>query len=151
MIACYNILCESGINSQSTVFCFLWVENVVAYNDLMTVESLPVGVMTLTSLKWSEVKVAQSCLTLCNPMDFSVPGSSAHGILQAIILEWVAIAFSRGSSQPRDWTQVSLIAGVFFTIWATRETHIFKKRFLKKRVSGICRFEDVWNKIVNRK
>ena len=52
--------------------------------------------------KWSKVKVAQSCLTLCNPTDYRV-----HGILQARILEWVAFPFSRGSSQPRDWTQVS--------------------------------------------
>ena len=59
----------------------------------------------------SEVKVAQSCPTL-----------QAHGILQAKILEWVALPFSRGSSQPRDWTQVSCIAGWFFTIWATRES-----------------------------
>ena len=60
--------------------------------------------------------------TLCGPMDFSLPGSSVHGILlQARILEWVAISFSRRSSQPRDWTQVSCIAGRFFTIWATRE------------------------------
>ena len=46
--------------------------------------------------------VAQSCLTLCNPMDCSPPDSSVHGILQAIILEWVAMPFSRGSSQPRN-------------------------------------------------
>jgi len=65
--------------------------------------------------------VAQSCLTLCNPMDCSVPDSSIHGILQARILKWVTIHFSRGSSQPRDWTQLSLIAGRFFTVWATRE------------------------------
>ena len=56
------------------------------------------------------VKVAQSCLTLCNPMDYTV-----HGILQAIILEWVAVPFSRGFSQPRDQTQASHIAGRFFT------------------------------------
>ena len=48
------------------------------------------------------VLVTQSCLTLCNPMDYSSPGSSVHGILQTRILEWVAISFSRGSSQPRD-------------------------------------------------
>ena len=54
-------------------------------------------------------------------MDCSLPGSSVHGILQARILEWVAIPFSRGSSWPRDWTWVSCIAGRFFTIWATRE------------------------------
>ena len=60
--------------------------------------------------KGVKVKVAQSCLTLCNPMDYTV-----HGILQARIREWVAFPFSRGSSQPRDRTQVSLIAGGFFT------------------------------------
>ena len=63
--------------------------------------------------------VAQSCPTLCDLMDCSPPGSSVHGISQARILEWVAISFSRGSSQPRDQTQVYLIAGRFFTIWAT--------------------------------
>ena len=68
-----------------------------------------------------KVKVAQLCPTLCDPIDCSLPGSSVHGILQARILEWVAISFSRGSSQSRDWTQVSHIVGGFFTIWATRE------------------------------
>ena len=68
------------------------------------------------------ILVTQSCLTLCDPMDCSLPCSSVHGILQARILEWVAIPFSRGSSQPRDWTQVSCIAGGFFTIWTTKET-----------------------------
>ena len=59
-------------------------------------------------------EVAQSCPTLCNPMDCSPPGSSVHGIFQARILEWVAISFSRGSSQPRDRTQVSHIVGRCF-------------------------------------
>ena len=68
-----------------------------------------------------KVKVTQSCPTLCDPMDCSLPGSSVHGILQVRILEWVAVPFSRGSSEPRDWAQVSHIAGGFFTIWATRE------------------------------
>ena len=67
---------------------------------------------------------AQSCLTLCDPKDCSSPGSSVHGILQARILEWVAISFSRASSRPRDRTRVSRIAGRLFTIWATREAHI---------------------------
>ena len=53
----------------------------------------------------------------CDPMDCSLPGSSVHRILQARILEWVAISFSRGSSQPRNWMQVSSIAGRFFTNW----------------------------------
>ena len=54
-------------------------------------------------------------------MDYSLPGSSVLGILQGRILEWVAVPFSRGSPRPRDQTQVSCIAGRFFTIWATRE------------------------------
>ena len=66
-------------------------------------------------------EVAQSCLTLCYPVDCSPPGSSVHGILQARILEWVAIPFSSGSSQPRDRTQVSRIVGRCFNLWATRE------------------------------
>ena len=66
------------------------------------------------------VLVTRSCLTLCDSMDYSPLGSSVHGILQARILEWVDSPFSRGSSQPRDWTWVSCIAGRFFTIWATK-------------------------------
>ena len=64
--------------------------------------------------------VAQLCPTLCDPMDYSLPGSSLHGNLQARILGWVAISFSRGFSQPRDRTQVSHFAGQFFPMWATR-------------------------------
>ena len=63
--------------------------------------------------------VTQSCLTLCDPLDYRLPSSSVHGILQARILEWVAIPFPRGSSQPKDRTQVSCIAGGFFNDWAT--------------------------------
>jgi len=66
--------------------------------------------------------VAQLCPTLW-PHDCNWPGSTVHGILQARILEWVAMPSSRGSSQPRDWTQVFRIADRFFTVWATRETH----------------------------
>ena len=65
----------------------------------------------------TEWKIFWSCPTLCNLMDCSLPGSSVHGISQARIPEWVAISFFRGSSQPRDRTQVSCIAGRFFTIW----------------------------------
>ena len=64
---------------------------------------------------------AHSCPTLCNHRDSSLPGSSVHELLQARILEWVAIPFSRGSSQPRDRTWVTLIAGRFFTILSTRK------------------------------
>ena len=68
-----------------------------------------------------EVLVAQLCLTLCSPMDRSLPCSSVHRILQARTLQWVAIPFSRAFSRPSDRTQVSHIAGRFFLFWATRE------------------------------
>ena len=61
-------------------------------------------------------KLLQSCPTLCDLIDCSLPGSSVHGILQARILEWIAIPFSRRSSQPRDQTQDSHIADRFFTV-----------------------------------
>ena len=63
-----------------------------------------------------KVLITQSCLTLCDPMDCSLPGSSVMGILQARILEWVAMPSSRVSSQPRDQTEVSHIAGGFITV-----------------------------------
>ena len=74
-----------------------------------------------------KVKVAQLCPILCNPVDYRV-----HGILQARILQWVAFPFSRGSSPPRDWTQVSHIIGTFSTSWATRGMKNTLFLFLKK-------------------
>ena len=65
--------------------------------------------------------VTQSCSTLCNTMDCSPPGSSVHGVLQARLLEWVAISLSRGSSRPRDWTHVSCSGRCILYHWATRE------------------------------
>ena len=62
------------------------------------------------------MKISQLSPTFCNPMDCSLPGSSVHGILQARILEWVPVPFSRGSFQPRDRIQVSNIADGFFTV-----------------------------------
>ena len=62
---------------------------------------------------------AQSCPTLWDPVDYSLPCSSLHGILQERILEWVAISFSRGPSRPRDRTWVSRIEGRCFNLWAT--------------------------------
>ena len=67
------------------------------------------------------INSVESRLTLCDPMDYSSPGSSVHGILWARILEWVAIPFSRGSSWLRDRSEVSCTASRFFTVWATRE------------------------------
>ena len=87
--------------------------------ELFTIHKLLDNSYMYLSLK---VKVAKLCLTLCDPMDYRLPGSSVHGILQARILEWVAITFSRGSFQSREWTQVSHVAGRFFTIWAMQQT-----------------------------
>ena len=72
--------------------------------------------------RYEKSEVAQSCLTLCDPLVCSLPGSPLHGIFQARILEWVAISFSRGSSRPRDQAQVSHIVDRWFTIWATSWT-----------------------------
>ena len=81
--------------------------------------------------KKSESEVAQSCPILSDPVDCSPPGSSVHGILRARVLEWIAISFSRGSSQPRDPTRVSRIAGRRFNLWATINALAFlKKEFL---------------------
>ena len=85
----------------------------------------------------------QSCPAFCNPIGYSVPGSSVHAILQARILEWVAMPFSMGSSQLRDWTCVSCIADRFFTHWTTWEvsthththTHTHARKFLEYLIS----------------
>ena len=71
--------------------------------------------------------ITQLCLILCDPVDCSPPGSNVHGIIQARLLEWVAIPFSGGSSWPRDWTQVFCVAGWFFAIWATTDLAPSKK------------------------
>ena len=92
--------------------CFNWVNCILNYVSIKPGQNS----FFAGNRKWSEVKVAQSCPTLCDPMDYKV-----NGILKARILEWVAFPFSRGSSQPRDRTQISCIAGGFFTSWTTRE------------------------------
>ena len=95
--------------------------------------------------------LTQSCLIPYDPVDYSSPGFSVHGILQARILEWVAIPFSRRFSQSRDWTWVSCIAGGFFTIWATnfslylnisRISHCFMKNSM---ISILLYFLLNWN------
>ena len=66
-------------------------------------------------------KSLQSCPTLWDPMNCSLPGASVHGIVMARMLGWVTMPFSRGSSQPRVWIWVSCTAGRFFTVWITRK------------------------------
>ena len=78
-----------------------------------------------TSAPEKESEVTQSCLTFCDPMNYSLPGSSLHGIFQARVLEWVVISSSRRSSWPRDRTWVSSIVGRYFASWATSEVLLF--------------------------
>ena len=71
--------------------------------------------------RWGRQGNRSECQTFCDPMACSLPGSSIHRIFQARVLDRVTISFSRGSSWPKDWTQILCIAGRRFTIWATRE------------------------------
>ena len=89
-----------------------------------------------------EISVSHSAVSdSCDPMNCSPPGSSVHGILQARIPEWVVISFSRRSSQPRDWTQVSRIAGRLSTDWTSREDYRNRSRAHNKCTA----FESSWS------
>ena len=97
----------------------------------------------LSELLWQcerehEHEVVQSYPTLCDPMDYNLPGFSVHGVFQATVLEWIAISFSKGSSQPRDRTQVSRIIDRRFTVWATREVWVAWKLKAKVLVVQSC-------------
>ena len=127
-----TLSCSSSFSSYVQYFYFsLWASPVssallgLLVRGLSRVLHVELAAFSLASLfagtlvvKVKESEVAQSCPTLCDPMDCSPPNSSVHGILQARILKWVAISFSRGSSRPRNQTQVSCIVGRFFTNWA---------------------------------
>ena len=97
---------NSAWTSESSQFTYCW--------------NLIWRILSITLLA-CESEVAQLCLTLYDPMDCSLPCSSLHGIFQARVLEWVAISFFGGSSQPRDRTWVSHIVDRCFIVWATRE------------------------------
>ena len=73
--------------------------------------------LILGKWKWNRKCWSLKCFQLCNPIDYSPPGSSVHRILQARILEWVAISFSEGSSRPRDQTRISCVGGRFLTAY----------------------------------
>ena len=95
--------------------------------------SFPISFKVLIKICHQNLFVSESHLVVSNslnPMDCSLSGSSVHGILQARMLEWVTIPFSRGSSWPKDQTQVSCIAGRFLTVWATREAFCLLTDFL---------------------
>ena len=133
-------LCQFGqwkMESQSIVgllqFLEFWRVSHICCSSVLPLWLSAHGIC-LWQWKWKvKVLAAQSCLTLCDPMGCGLPGSSVHGILQARILEWVAIPFSRGTSQPRTQTLVSCIASGFFTAWDTKEAPVeFSKMMGKK-------------------
>ena len=118
--------------SQNDHWLASWDKDYISFQSFMThvfidhlISGTEVILPVVMAYDWYvKVKVKLlSCVRLCDPVDHSPPGSSVHGILQARILEWVDISFSRGSSWPRDRTQVSHIAGRCFNLWATREAH----------------------------
>ena len=113
------VIYVSPVPQEFQLFYFLYSRRVLTLHSGLDCESELAFFLGSSEhrIYESESEVAQSCPTLCDPMDCSPPGSSAHEILQARILEWVAISFSKGSSQPRDRTQVSRIAGRHFIIW----------------------------------
>ena len=86
------------------------------FNQVKATSNYQSDTMTNSKMK----SAGHSVLSLCNPMDHRLPGSSVHGILQARLLEWITISFSRVPSWPRDWTWVSCIKGRFFTFWPTQ-------------------------------
>ena len=94
-------------------------------------------------------EVAQSCPTLCDPVDCSLPGFSVHGIFQAIVLEWTAISFSRRSSRPRDRTRVSCIVDRRFTIWATREVKVKIGNYFANKGLEIS-WSKLWELVMDR-
>ena len=128
-----------GLDCKSLNLSTTWATDVSRVQHARLSESLQILVIQTTSspqeasrvsflcfqsvsILWDlKVSVAQSCLILCNHMDSSLLFSTVHGILQARILEWVAIPFLRGFSKHRNQTQVSCFAGKFFTNWATME------------------------------
>ena len=107
----------------STIFTVIQLSPLILYHFLIRFKrdpfSPPLLSLTITNLLFVSMTVTLSCPTLCDPMDYTV-----YGILYTRILGWVAFPFSRGSSQPGNWTQVSHIAGRFVTNWATREARL---------------------------
>ena len=103
--ACSAVSCNFGLLAGEDEHTSFYSTSYSKYTQSMV---FPVVMHGCEKWKW---KVTQSCPIHCSPMDYTV-----HGILQARILEWLAFFFSRGFSQPRDWTQVSCIAGRFFAV-----------------------------------
>ena len=134
MSHCSSTICCKGCPScielllhfikKNQLDIFVWACLWVLYSIPLIYTFIPLKYHTILIIVKVKMLVAQSCLSLCDPMNCSLSGSSVYAILQAKILEWIAIPFSRGSSLPKDQTLISCIADRFFTIWATREAPI---------------------------
>ena len=131
-VTSFYFACSYSLNNVTSSLCtwmieihLLWLNSNLLFILQMELVFISIYVVYIYTKK------LQSCLTLCDPMDYSPPGSSVHGILQARTLEWVAMPSSRGSSQPRDQNQISCTAGGFFTVWGTREAHSYLLNMLK--------------------
>ena len=105
-----ELIMEGWENGLSFLHFITFYKAYMWYMYIYTYANIYVYRYMCVYINLCEVKVTQSCLTLCNPTDCSPPGSSVHGNLQARILVGVAISFSRGSSQPRDWTHISYVS-----------------------------------------
>ena len=127
---CYPFYFTNCFRKQTSLALAILVS---PQQELFSILSVIKEMIDILACRKVKVLGTHSCLTLCNPMDRSPPGSSVHGMLQARTLECVAISSSKGSSQPRDQTQVSSTAGRCFTIWAFlyHLSHLGRERKIK--------------------
>ena len=126
MSALYRIQWGCSYFVQNIILLLLYHDFLNKLFNLLGLNFPSFNVYVSRTAAVAAAKLLQLCPTLCDPIDGSPLGSLVPGILQARILEWVAISFSRGSSRPRDWIRVSCIAGRFFTHWAMREVYHLK-------------------------
>ena len=128
LVELFQILKDDAVNVLHSICQQIWKTQQWSQDSKRCFHSNP---------KESESEVAQLCPTLCDPMDCSLPSSSVHEIFQVTILEWTAISFSRGSSQPRDRTRVSRIVGRCFYLLSHQGSTIAKKGNAKES-SNYC-------------
>ena len=121
----YFIFTYFIVNMKNLHISFSFLSEINNHGRMDTVKEGKCGLNWESSIETYTLRciVTKSCLPLCDPMNYSMPGSTVHGIFQARIMEWVAISFSRGSSQPRYQTCISCIGRRIIYHWATWEAH----------------------------
>ena len=130
--------------------CFIYTTDYyLAIRNFLPLTAMWMDLQGILLREISQRKTNTLCYPLCDQSfshvwlfltPWTIPSQAplSMGILQVILLEWVAMPSSRGLSQPRDWTQVSWIAGRFFTVWATGEAHIITYMYSLKNKTGEC-------------